>query len=102
MSTSNPNADAAAINIDYATLISVISSIQITLRAAESVLHGKGRQNRKQSAFIRRKRRTMADLHYEYGSLFARAYRMSWNTFNKLFHLIKDGIAAHLRNESGL
>eukprot|EP00977_Amphora_coffeiformis_P029990 scaffold43980_cov367-Amphora_coffeaeformis.AAC.1 len=44
----------------------------------------------------------MADLHYEYGSLFARAYRMSWNTFNKLFHLIKDGIAAHLRNESGL
>ena len=100
MSTPNANAQSASDDIKYATLISAMACAQTTLVAADSMMRRRERK-KKPSRFTRRRRRTMAELRYEYGPLFARAYRMSWETFQKLFELIKNGIMAHMLSKSG-
>lgn len=102
MNEDTPHSKAALDDIKYATLIAVISSLKMTMRAADLTLRAMVKKRIQQRAFIRRRRRTMLDLYVEYGSLFARAYRMSWDTFQKLFNLIKDGILAHIQSENGV
>lgn len=89
----------------YATITLVLASVNLALKVVEMELNNESRSQKDRSTYIRRKRRKLEDLRYEYGSFFRRAYRMSYESFQKLYCLIKDGIEEHIkrgqsRNES--
>ena len=86
-----------------ACLIAVLSSVMMLLRLIEAYLTKNKNKNKKRDSTYRRiirRRRTIQSLYREYGSLFARAYRMNYEGFMVLHDKLKQGIQEYITNNN--
>ena len=86
-----------------ACLIAVLSSVMMLLRLIEAYLTKNKNKNKKRDSTYRRiirRRHTIQSLYREYGSLFARAYRMNYEGFMVLHDKLKQGIQEYITNNN--
>ena len=86
-----------------ACLIAVLSSVMMLLRLIEAYLTKNKNKNKNRDSTYRhiiRRRRTIQSLYREYGSLFARAYRMNYEGFMVLHDKLKQGIQEYITNNN--
>ena len=88
-----------AASLGDASLIAIVTTIQVLLHAVEELLRRNRKERRRSNGYIKCKRRSLVSICNEYGNLFERAYRMDYPSFLELHELLKDGIKEYVRKE---
>ena len=86
-----------------ACLIAGLASVTMLLRLIEAYLmKNKNKSKKRDSTYRRiiRRQRTIQSLYREYGSLFARAYRMNYEGFMVLHDKLKHRIQEYITNNN--
>ena len=85
-----------------ACLIAVLSSITMMLRLVDIMVKKQSKRKRRNKIYqhIQRNRRTIQSLYDEYGIMFARVYRMDYETLKVLHDLLKPGIDEYISNNN--
>ena len=90
------NKSFQAASLGDASLIAIVTTIQVLLHVVEELLQRKGKERRRSNGYIKRKRRSLVSICNEYGNLFKCAYRMDYPSFLELHELLKDGIKEYV------
>ena len=88
-----------AASLGDASLIAIVTTIQVLLHAVEELLQRNRKERRCSNGYIKCKQRSLVSICNEYGNLFERAYRMDYPSFLELHELLKDGIEEYVRKE---
>ena len=88
-----------AASLGDASLIAIVTTIQVLLHAVEELLRQNRKEQRRSNGYIKCKQRSLVSICNEYGNLFERAYRMDYLSFLELHELLKDGIEEYIRKE---